>query len=128
CGAGDGRPSRRTRVQTIDESFGAVEIVGVEPRELDEQTATHVRDALARHAVIVLRLDRALDDDEARAVASLVGPVKDPVGRTRDRSTLRYSEERQIIDAGFVLTDELRAGLGDLEFGGLDPLRPGLFE
>ena len=42
--------------------------------------------------------------------------------------TLRYSEDRQIIDAGFVLTDELRAELGDLSFGGLDPQRPGLFE
>ena len=41
---------------------------------------------------------------------------------------LRYGEERQIIDAGFVLTDELREQLGDLSFGGLDPQRPGLFE
>ena len=40
---------------------------------------------------------------------------------------LRYGEDRQIIDAGFVLTDELRAELGDVSFGG-DSLRPGLFE
>ncbi len=58
----------------------------------------------------------------------MIGPIKDPVGQTRDGTMLRYSEDRQIIDAGFVLTDELRAGLGDLSFGGLDPLRPGLFE
>jgi len=65
--------------------------------------------------------------EETRAVASMVGPIKDPVGRTRDGELLRYSEERQIIDAGFVLTDELREQLGDLNFGG-DSLRPGLFE
>jgi taurine dioxygenase len=41
---------------------------------------------------------------------------------------MRYSDDRQIIDAGFVLTDELRAELGDLVFGGLDARRPGLFE
>ena len=57
----------------------------------------------------------------------MFGTVKDPVGRTRDGRQLRYSEERQIVDAGFVLTDELRAQLGDLSFGG-DSLRPGLFE
>ena len=32
------------------------------------------------------------------------------------------------MDAGFVLTDEIRAKLGDLSFGGLDDQRPGLFE
>ena len=57
----------------------------------------------------------------------MVGTIKDPVGRTRTGGELRYSERRQIIDAGFVLTDELRAQLGDLEFGG-DSVRPGLFE
>ena len=49
----------------------------------------------------------------------MIGPVKDPVGRTRDGGVLRYSEERQIIDAGFVMTDELREQLGELSFGGL---------
>ena len=43
----------------------------------------------------------------------MIGPVKDPVGRTRDGGQLRYSDDRQIVDAGFVLTDELRAELGD---------------
>jgi taurine dioxygenase len=33
-----------------------------------------------------------------------------------------------VIDAGFVMTDEIRAKLGDLQFGGLDDERPGLFE
>ena len=45
-----------------------------------------------------------------------------------DGGELRYGEDRQIIDAGFVLTDELRAELGDVSFGGLDSQRPGLFE
>jgi alpha-ketoglutarate-dependent taurine dioxygenase len=114
--------------RTIDGAFGAVEVVGVQPDALDASVSTLARDALARHAVLCLRFEDSLDDDQARAVASLFGPIKDPVGRTRDGGTLRYSDERQIVDAGFVLTDELRAELGDLEFGGLDPQRPGLFE
>ena len=56
-----------------------------------------------------VRLSEPLSEDEARALASMIGPVKDPVGRTRDGGRLRYSDERQIVDAGFVLTDELRA-------------------
>ena len=75
-----------------------------------------------------IRQPEPLDDGEARAIASMIGPIKDPVGRTRDGGTLRYGEDRQIIDAGFVLTDELRAELGDISFGGLDSERPGLFE
>ena len=54
-------------------------------------------------------------------MASLIGPVKDPIGRPRDGSSLRYGEERQIVDAGFVLTDELRAELGELSFVGSMP-------
>ena len=102
-------------------SFSAGEIVGVQPAE-------KMRDVLIEHGVACVRLDAPLDDDEARTVAALMGPIKDPVGRTRDGSTMRYSEERQIIDAGFVLTEELREQLGDVNFGGLDSQRPGLFE
>jgi taurine dioxygenase len=113
----------------LPDSFGAVEIRGLGPALIgDDTTAAELRAALAEHAVMCIRLDDALDEDQARAVASMLGPIKDPVGHTRDGGTLRYSEERQIIDAGFVLTDELRAELGDLNFGGLDPQRPGLFE
>jgi alpha-ketoglutarate-dependent taurine dioxygenase len=116
-------------LQTLPGPFGAAEIDGVGPDEsTDEPTCAFVRRALADHGVICLRQPEALDDDGARAVASVVGPIKDPVGRTRDGGELRYSDDRQIIDAGFVLTDELRAELGDLSFGGLDPQRPGLFE
>jgi alpha-ketoglutarate-dependent taurine dioxygenase len=120
--------SLTTRV--IDNEFGAAEITGIDPaRHLaDSAACEQVRSALWEHAVICLRFARALDDGEARAVAEMVGPIKDPVGRTRDGGTLRYSDDRQIIDAGFVLTDELREQLGDLNFGGLDSQRPGLFE
>lgn len=109
--------------------FGAAEITGLDAavHPSDADAVDLVRTALATHAVICLRMPAALDDDAARAVASMIGPIKDPVGRTRDGGTLRYSEDRQIIDAGFVLTDELRAELGDLSFGG-DSVRPGLFE
>jgi taurine dioxygenase len=57
----------------------------------------------------------------------MIAPVKDPVGRTRDGEPLRYSDDRQVIDSGLVLTDEMRAELGDLSLGG-DPVRPLLFE
>lgn len=116
-------------IRSLPGEFGAVEIEGVRPSDAgEESTCRALRDTLARHAVVCLRFCDSLDDAEARSVASMIGPIKDPVGQTRDGTMLRYSEDRQIIDAGFVLTDELRAELGDLSFGGLDPLRPGLFE
>ena len=116
-------------VRELPGSFGAAEIEGLRLEDVGDDDARHViRETLANHAVVCMRFGDALDDDEARAVAQMVGAIKDPVGRTRDGGTLRYSEDRQIIDAGFVLTDELRAELGDVNFGGLDPQRPGLFE
>jgi len=69
-----------------------------------------------------------LDAPDGFAVAEILGPIKDPVGRSRDGGALRYDTDLQVIDAGFVLTDELRAQLGELTFGGLDDQRPGLFE
>jgi alpha-ketoglutarate-dependent taurine dioxygenase len=103
--------------------------VGVVPEIASIETVREtLRSALAVHAVLCLRQPSALDDDGFRSVARIFGPIKDPVGRTKTGGTLRYGEERQIIDAGFVLTDELRADLGDLSFGGLDERRPGLFE
>ena len=89
--------------------------------------AAHVRARLWDRGVVCLRFDHALQDDELRAVAALIGPIKDPVGRARDGSSLRYSEARQVIDSGFVMTKELREALGDGSLGG-DALRPGLFE
>jgi alpha-ketoglutarate-dependent taurine dioxygenase len=109
--------------------FRAVEIDGLNPQRdaPDEARRAEVRAALARHGVLCVRLPAALDDAEMRALASMIGPIKDPVGRARDGSALRYGEDRQIIDSGFVLSEELRAQLGDISFGG-DSLRPGLFE
>jgi taurine dioxygenase len=110
--------------------FGAVEVRGATPDRAsgDDAIGTALRAALAQHGVLCLRQDEALEDDGLRAIARFFGPIKDPVGRTKDGDALRYSDERQIVDAGFVLTDELRAELGDLNFGGLDAQRPGLFE
>jgi alpha-ketoglutarate-dependent taurine dioxygenase len=115
-------------LRTLPGDFGAGEIEGIGPNDAsDEGTRAAVRAALGRHAVLCLRQPRPLEDDELRQLVSMVGPVKDPIGRARDGSSLRYGEERQTVDAGFVLTDELRAELGDLSFGGLDAQRPGLF-
>lgn len=111
-------------------AFAVAEIIGLQPhRDVGDSGARAVvRDALARHGVVCLRLEAAIDDQTFRRVAELFGPIKDPVGRTADGTALRYDTDLQVIDAGFVLTDELRAQLGDLTFGGLDARRPGLFE
>src|SRR5262245_56048726 len=108
--------------------FQAVEIDGLSPqRDASDASHAQLRAALARHGVLCVRLPAALDDAEMRALASMIGPNKEPVGRARDGSALRYGEDRQIIDSGFALSDELRAQLGDISFGG-DSVRPGLFE
>ena len=116
-------------VRALPGGLGAAEIEGLDPAvdPGDERKAKVLRDALWKHGVICVRLPTAMTEDETRALASMIGPVKDPIGRTRDGGLLRYSDERQVVDAGFVLTDELREQLGDLNFGG-DSLRPGLFE
>jgi len=107
--------------------FGVSEVLGLESGHRDEHAAA-LRSALAERAVLCLRMDHALEDAELVSLASLFGPIKDPVSRAKDGSAFRYSESRQIIDAGFVVTDEIRAKLGNLSFGGLDDQRPGLFE
>jgi len=107
------------------QAFGIAEVVRFEP---SKSGTAKLRAALTRHGVICLRLYRALEEDEFFAVAELFGPVKDPVARAKDGTPFRYDQPRQIIDSGFVLTDEIRARLGDLSFGGLDDRRPGLFE
>jgi alpha-ketoglutarate-dependent taurine dioxygenase len=109
------------------EEFGVAEVLGVGPASGDEHSAA-LKAALAEHAVVCLRMERPLEEAELQSVAWLFGPIKDPVGRARDGSTFRYSEPRQVIDSGFVMTDEIREKLGDLSFGGLDDERPGLFE
>ena len=93
----------------------------------NESVREWLQDLLWKHGVVCVRLPAALTDHELRTLVSMIGTLKDPVGRDADGETIRYSEEKQVIDAGFVLTDEMRAGLGDLSFGG-DDLRPGLFQ
>jgi len=107
--------------------FSVAEVLGLGPDSGDEH-ASLVRTALARHGVLCLRMDHALDHAGFESIAQLFGPIKDPVGRTADGGDFRYSKRRQVIDSGFVMTDELREKLGDLTFGGLDDERPGLFE
>jgi alpha-ketoglutarate-dependent taurine dioxygenase len=122
---------QQIEIADLPGDFGASEVFGVTPdraRASDDEFRAVLREALANHAVLCLRQPEALDDADLRTIAQLFGPIKDPIGRTKDGEALRYSEERQIVDAGFVLTDELRAELGDLNFGGLDTQRPGLFE
>jgi alpha-ketoglutarate-dependent taurine dioxygenase len=122
-------PVSAPSLRVLPGPFGAAEVSGFDPslHTRDVAVREFLRAALAEHAVLCIRLAAALTDDEARAVASVFGGIKDPIGRTRDGATLRYSEDRQIIDSGFVLTDELREQLGDVRFGG-DSVRPGLFE
>jgi len=111
-------------------AFGEAEIVGVVPgRDVaDGVVSERVRGALAQHGVVCLRLDAALDEKTFRGIAALFGRIKDPIGRARDGSQMRYDADMQIIDAGFVLTEDMRAQLGGISFGGLDDQRPGLFE
>ena len=86
-----------------------------------------LRELLATHAIVCVRLPARLTDDENRSLVTIIGPIKDPIGIDVDGDPLRYSDPRQVIDSGFVLTDELREQLGDSSLGG-DDLRPGLFE
>jgi alpha-ketoglutarate-dependent taurine dioxygenase len=115
------------QIAEAPDSFDVVQVIGVDASALP-RPCPELRSALARHAVLCLRMERALDAEGLEAVARLFGPIKDPVGRTRDGGTFRYDQPRQVIDSGFVMTDEVRAKLGDLQFGGLDDARPGLFE
>lgn len=110
---------------TKKREFAIHEVQGVDPSREDEGA---LRPLLAEHGVLCLRIGRKLRPPEIEAVARRFGPIKDPVGRTKDGRTYRYSDARQIIDTGFVATEELREKVGDLEFGGLDDERPGLFE
>ena len=114
---------------TLPGPFGAAEIEGLDPQRdaRDTSTCARLKQAVATHGVVCVRMPSALHDDDARGLVSMIGRVKDPIGRTTDGRRLRYGGDRQIIDSGFVLTDEVRAALGDLSLGG-DARRPGLFE
>jgi alpha-ketoglutarate-dependent taurine dioxygenase len=113
---------------TAPRGFAAVVVDGLRPEDAgDEAVGDALRGALWTHGVVVVRQTAPLADAEARAIASMIGPIKDPVGRARDGTMLRYAEDRQVMDSGFVLTDELREQLGGVSFGG-DRDRPGLFQ
>lgn len=110
-------------------SFVAPEIADLDPSRdaADERSRARLRELLTAHGVLCIRFAAPLDDAAARRVAAMIGPIKDPIGRTRDGGEIRYAEDRQVIDSGFVLSEEMRAALGDLSLGG-DGKRPGLFE
>ena len=122
-------PAAGIVARQVPGDFGATEIDGLDPnRDLhDPAVGRWLRDLLWQHAVVCVRLPDKLTDAQLRVVVSLVGAIKDPIGIDRDGNAVRYSDERQVIDAGFVLTDELRASLGDVTVGG-DDVRPGLFQ
>lgn len=108
-------------------AFGVAEVLHLDPIRSDGHAAA-LKAVLANHGVVCLRMAQALEDEQLQSLVRLFGPIKDPVGRTKMGGEFRYSEPRQIIDSGFVMTDEIREKLGDLAFGGLDDERPGLFE
>ena len=111
-------------------TFAAAVVEGLDPAvdPRDPEVAAWLRELLWEHAVVCLRLPAKLTDEEHRAIVGMIGPVKDPVGVDADGAQVRYSDPKQVIDSGFVLTDELRAELElDGSLGG-DDVRPGLFE
>ncbi|MBI1211430.1 MAG: hypothetical protein GC190_08205 [Alphaproteobacteria bacterium] len=117
------------RIYGILGPFGAGEVIGLdlERDANDESSRERLRSELAMRGVVCVRFNAPLDDAQMRLLVRMIGPIKDPVARTRDGGTVRYSEERQVIDAGFVMTDEVKKKLGDTSVGG-DDLRPGLFQ
>lgn len=113
----------------IPATFDAADVDDLDPQHdlADPGRQSALRDALTQRGVVCIRFQRALTAAEFYTVGSMFGPIKDPIGRGRDGSSIHYSEIRQVIDAGFVLTDAVRATLNDISLGG-DALRPGLFE
>src|SRR5262249_53973151 len=98
-------PSAHFSIRLLPGPFRTMEIGGLslERDVADEALRTEIRAALARHGVLCVRLPAALEESELRALASMIGPIKDPVGRARDGSALRYGADCQVIDSGFVL-------------------------
>ncbi len=123
-------PNDPPRIRRPEGRFAAAEVVGLDPRAhpRDASVAQALRAALAEHGLAVIRLEAKLDEAMFRAVAGLFGAVKDPVAADRDGNPHRYDDTRQIIDAGYVMTDEMREEMKGRSFGGLDADRPGLFE
>ena len=109
------------------DDFAPADVNGLRP-DSDPECSAVLRALLARNAVVCVRQKQPLTHAEFESIAELFGPIKEPVGRARDGSMFRYSPRRQVIDAGFVMTEAYRQEHGDLNFGGLDNERPGLFE
>ena len=107
--------------------FGVVEVTGLDPND-NNHPDERLRMALAQHAVLCLRMQRGLDDTQLQSVARRFGAIKDPVARTKGGGELRYTPIRQIIDSGRVVTTQERENSARRSFGGLDELRPALFE
>ena len=107
--------------------FGAASVRGLSASEHQDAAET-LRQALADHAIIHLAFDHPLTDTELRSVASLFGPIKDRVGRTKEGGRLRYDPNRQVIDSGKVVDRHTQEENEQLDLGGLDDRRPGLFE
>jgi len=115
-------------VRPLGPGFAAAEVTCFAPATNgDPDAAATLQDALWTHGVVCVRLPGKLDDAAARALVAMIGPLKDPVGRTVGGEPLRYGTDRQVIDSGFVMTDEVREALGGGSLGG-DDERPGLFE
>jgi alpha-ketoglutarate-dependent taurine dioxygenase len=109
--------------------FGPAIVDGLDAERdgADAEVGAAVRGLLGDHGILCLRQPAKLTDEHLQVIASLFGPIKDPVGVDVDGQPLRYGEPRQVIDSGFVMTAELREQLGGGSLGG-DDARPGLFE
>jgi alpha-ketoglutarate-dependent taurine dioxygenase len=110
---------------TSEHAWAVVEFAGIEIG--DPAVARELRAALARLGVICVRNDAPLTEEAMRALVQMIGPIKDPLARTRDGSIVRYSEPRQIINSGYVTAAEDRARLA-ADFPSADVVRPGLFQ
>lgn len=93
----------------------------------DSAEAASLRTLLWRFGVVCVRNDAPLTEDAMRTLVAMVGPVKDPLARTKDGRIVRYSEARQIINAGYVAPPDEQVRLAT-EFPGADMRRPGLFQ
>jgi alpha-ketoglutarate-dependent taurine dioxygenase len=121
---------RRGTVASVpDQGFAPAVVEGfeVDRDAADPEAGAALRSLLAERALLCLRQPAKLTDEQLQAIVTVFGEVKDPVGLDVDGQPLRYSEPRQVIDSGFVMTDELREQLGGGSLGG-DDARPGLFE
>ncbi len=114
-----------------DAVFAVPIVSGVTPAadgNLSAHDAPALRSLLAYCGVVCLRVGEALTKEAFEQAAELFGPIKDPVGLTRDGTMMRYSPKRQVIDAGYVVPEDERAKSDNHHYGGLDDQRPGLFE